>query len=99
MESDSEFFRSDTESDFDTDFDSDFSDNVSLSESDANEDGECSSDLHPANVLPFWEAVGPRHGLTEDATPKQHFDLLLEPDFNVIVAEQTNLYVGWSNSA
>ena len=93
MESDSELFGSDTESDFDTDFDSDFSDNdVSSSESDANEDGEWSSDLHPVNVLPFREAVGPRHGLTEDATPKQYFDLLLEPDFYVTVAEQTNLY-------
>ena len=89
MESDSELFGSDTESDFD----SDFSDNdVSSSESDANEEGEWSSDLHPVNVLPFREAVGPRHGLTEDATPKQYFDLLLEPDFYVTVAEQTNLY-------
>ena len=85
--------------DFDSDTKFDFEQGISSdSESDGLSDDEnantdmWSSNCHNIDVLPFNEYAGPVRNLKENSNFLDILNLLMEPDFYEMAAQQTNLY-------
>ena len=51
-----------------------------------------SYDLHPVNVAPFTESVGPEHTLLPDDDVLKYFFCMISEEFFEIVAQETNRY-------
>ena len=101
FESESEAFDGFGGDDFDSDIELDFEQGFSSdSESDSDglsdyENGHIdmwSGNCHNVDVLSFNEYVGPVHNLEEDSNALDFLNLLIEPDFYKLAAQQTNLY-------
>ena len=48
--------------------------------------------VHPIDIRPFTEDVGPTHNLPTGASPIHYFNLMFDDRFFKTIADQTNLY-------
>ena len=65
-------------------------DSSSNNEDNINEDW--TDAVHPIDIRPFTEDVGPTHNLPTGASPIHYFNLMFEDRFFQTIADQTNLY-------
>lgn len=84
-------FSSDTDSDDDTQ-QTESSMEPDSQQSEATDDDFWSYDLHPVDIAPFTEQVGPDHTLLPDNDLLKYFYLMINEDFFEIAAQETNRY-------
>ncbi|XP_062593965.1 piggyBac transposable element-derived protein 4-like [Saccostrea cucullata] len=84
-------FSSDTDSDNDTQ-QTESSIEADSQQTEAGEDDFWSYDLHPVDVAPFTEPVGPEHNLLPDDDLIKYFYLMINEEFFEIAARETNRY-------
>lgn len=84
-------FSSDTDSDDDTQ-QTESSMEPDSQQSEATDDDFWSYDLHPVDIAPFTEQVGPDHTLLPDNDLLKYFYLMINEDFFETAAQETNRY-------
>uniref|UniRef100_A0A8W8MIV0 PiggyBac transposable element-derived protein domain-containing protein n=1 Tax=Magallana gigas TaxID=29159 RepID=A0A8W8MIV0_MAGGI len=84
-------FSSDTDSDDDTQ-QTESSMEPDSQQTEANDDDFWSYDLHPVDIAPFTEQVGPDHTLLPDDDLLKYFYLMINEDFFEPAAQETNRY-------
>ena len=91
-----------SDDEFSSDTDSDDNDNLTQEtessieadsqQTDAQDAEFWSYDLHPVNVAPFTESVGPEHTSLPDDDVLKYFFCMISEEFFEIVAQETNRY-------
>lgn len=84
-------FSSDTDSDDDTQ-QTESSMEPDSQQTEATDDDFWSYDLHPVDIAPFTEQVGPDHTLLPDDDLLKYFYLMINEDFFETAAQETNRY-------
>lgn len=84
-------FSSDTDSDDDTQ-QTESSMEPDSQQTEATDDDFWSYDLHPVDIAPFTEQVGPYHTLLPDDDLLKYFYLMINEDFFETAAQETNRY-------